>query len=239
MKNIRRLILIILLITIGFSFGYAEEKNKRFSGYVTRTYTLANVSPRQVHHTLERYIRDASYDRNGRMLTVIIQENQIDTFEKLLKKLDIEKKKILFRIFTVIASHEGKAGPIDNPDLKKVLKELQKVLSFKSFRMDGVSALTVKDGQRSSNLSLASQSQLKFSLGDIRIKGEKKGNRSIEFEFRIRQNTGQYSKEKGYIYDTLIQSESSVKENGYLVAGVSKIGKNGDSLVLIINAEIQ
>jgi len=37
----------------------------------------------------------------------------------------------------------------------------------------------------------------------------------------------------------LIRTSTSINENGYLVVGVSKIGENGDSLILVINAEIK
>ena len=37
----------------------------------------------------------------------------------------------------------------------------------------------------------------------------------------------------------LLSSETEIAENGYLVAGVSRIGNDGKSLVLVINAEIK
>jgi hypothetical protein len=173
------------------------------------------------------------------MFTVRIPGKNIATFEKLLKQLDVEKKKILVRIFTVIASREGKGGPIENKDLRQVLNELQKVLSFKSFRLDGVSAVTVTEGQRYSRLFLYSQVPLELTMEDICIREGTGGNQSVNFEFRLKKEI-KYVRE-GKVIDndqTLIQSQTSVKENGYLVAGVSRIG-NGDSLVLVINAEIK
>ena len=172
------------------------------------------------------------------MLTVKIYQYNIPKFEEYLKQLDVEKKKVLIRIFTVIASQQGKTGAVRNKDLQQVLSELQKVLSFKSFRLDGASAITVNDGQ-DCELRLSSQSPLLLELDDISIKGEKQGERSIAFKFDLKQKTEPFVlKDGNLVYETLIESETSVKENGYLVAGVSKIG-NGDSLVLVINAEIK
>jgi hypothetical protein len=171
---------------------------------------------------------------------VKIPRENIPEFERLLKQMDVEKKKILIRIFTVIASHEDKGGPIDNKDLRGVLDELKKVLSFKSFRLDGVSAITVTDGQRYSRLRLSSQVPLELRLEDIYIREGKDGKRTVGFAFQLSVK-GKHYVEEGKVMSTdqaLIQSETSVKENGYLAAGVSKIG-NGDSLVLVINAEIK
>jgi uncharacterized protein YxeA len=243
MKKIIILILILLFVVSGFGFAESkeEESNKTPSIFdaVTKTYVLEHVSPRTVHNTLRQYFWESSYDGNGNMITVKIAKENIRKFEELLEKLDVERKKILIRIFTVIASNEGKSEAVANKDLQQVLSELQKVLSFKSFRLGGASAITVNDGQHRSQLLLASHSPLLLILEDISIKGDKQGQRTVNFAFVLRQKTEPLlMKDGNLVYETLIESETSVKENGYLVAGVSKIG-NGDSLVLVINAEIK
>lgn len=245
MKKIIILLVIMLLVVTGFGFGDEQQSEKpkqktSQQDMVTKTYVLKHISPKTVDRTLRQYFWDSSYDSNGRMFTVKIPKENIATFEKLLKQLDVERKKVLIRIFTVIASREGKGGPIDNKDLKQVLNELQRVLSFKSFRLDGVSAVTVTDGQRHSRLFLSSQVPLELRLENIYIREGKDGKQTVGFEFRLQKEVESYVKE-GKLIDndqTLIYSETSVKENGYLVAGVSRLG-NGDSLVLVINAEIK
>lgn len=243
MKKIIILILILLFVVSGFGFtkgtNAEEGKNKSpESNVVTKTYVLKYTRPNVVIKALTQYFEQFSYDDSSNMLTVKIYSDKIPKFEELLKQLDVEKKKVLIRIFTVIASQEGKSSAVQNNDLQQVLVELQKVLSFKSFQLDGVSAITVKDGQHRSQLLLSSHSSLLLRLEDVSIKGEKQGQRTVNFEFVLRQKTPYIMKDGNLIYETLIESETSVKENGYLVAGVSKIG-NGDSLVLVINAEIK
>jgi uncharacterized protein YxeA len=243
MKKIIILIIILLFVVSGFGFAESkEEESKKTPSIfdaVTKTYVLEHVSPRTVHNTLRQYFWESSYDGNGNMITVKIAKENIRKFEELLEKLDVERKKILIRIFTVIASNEGKSEAVANKDLQQVLSELQKVLSFKSFRLGGASAITVNDGQHRSQLLLASHSPLLLILEDISIKGDKQGQRTVNFAFVLRQKTEPLlMKDGNLVYETLIESETSVKENGYLVAGVSKIG-NGDSLVLVINAEIK
>lgn len=244
MKKIIILILMLLFVVSGFGFTQgkkAEEGKKKSSSpdMVTKTYVLKYIRPDVVIKALKQYFWQCSYEDSTNMLTVKIYKDNIPKFEELLKQVDVEKKKVLIRIFTVIASQEGKTGAVQNKDLQQVLGELQKVLSFKSFRLDGVSAITVKDGQHRSRLLLSSHSPLLLTLEDISIKGEKQGQRTINFEFVLRQKTEPFvMKDANLVYETLIESETSVKEKGYLVAGVSKIG-NGDSLVLVINAEIK
>jgi hypothetical protein len=243
MKKIIILIIILLFVVSGFGFTQgkkAEEgiKSTTRPDVVTKTYVLKYVHAHVVRTALRHYFYESSYDKNGKMLTVIISKSNVPKFEEFLQQLDVEKKKILIRIFTIIASQEGKSGAVQNKDLRQVLSELQKILSFKSFRLDGASAITVNDGQ-DCELRLSSKSPLLLELDDISIKGEKQGERSIAFKFDLRQKTEPFVlKDSNLLYETLIESETSVKENGYLVAGVSKIG-NGDSLVLVINAEIK
>ncbi len=244
MKKIIILILILLFVVSGFGFTEVKKteegkKQSTESEVITKTYVLKYTHPTVVLKALQQYFGLSSYDESSNMLTVKIYRENIPKFEEFLAKLDVEKKKILIRIFTVIASNQGKSESVANKDLQQVLSELQKVLSFKSFLLDGTSAITVNDGQHRSQLLLTSHSPLLLRLEDISIKGEKPGQRTVNFEFDLRQKAEPFvMKDGNLIYETLIESEASVNENGYLVAGVSKIG-NGDSLVLVINAEIK
>jgi hypothetical protein len=244
MKKTTLFMLMALFVLSGFGFTTSREPAKekeQSSGLdiVTKTYSLKYASPEMIRDTLRNYIRECSFNRKGNMMTVRIDRENIPKFEELLNQMDVEKKKILFRIFTVIASQENKSSEIQNKDLQLVLGELRRVLSFKSFRLDGVSAITVTDGQRYSKLLLSSHSSLMLGLMEVSIKGDEPGHKIINFRFELNQIFHPTGQDNGKTsYQSLIETETSVKENGYLVAGVSKIG-NGDSLVLVINAEIK
>jgi hypothetical protein len=56
------------------------------------------------------------------------------------------------------------------------------------------------------------------------------------YKLSLEMNMGASLKDTLVIF---ISTETSFKEKGYLVAGVSKLGPNGEALVLIINAEIK
>ena len=60
--------------------------------------------------------------------------------------------------------------------------------------------------------------------------------REVQIEEIVIQKQELRLREKNF---NLISTQTSIKENGYLVAGVSTLGKNGDSLALIINAKIK
>jgi hypothetical protein len=216
----------------------AEKSDKKIikksedRSVVTKTYFLKHINPKEVKNALKLYFWRCSYDINKKMLCVSIPKKNIKKFEELLRKLDVKKRSIYFRIFTVIASYTGKSSEIKNKDLKKVIYELNKVLSFNCFRLDGVSFVSVQEGARVSrvNLSTSTKSHLTLLLQNITIKnGNEKGKRFIEIEGLSLRD----------VKINLITTSTSINENGYLVVGVSKIGENGDSLILVINAEIK
>lgn len=242
MKKIFIFVLMLMCLTV-FAFGGPQKKLSDYKPRakdpdepVTKSYVLKHVAPKRVHDALKEYFYDDSYDRNSNIITVKIPRKNIKDFERMLKLMDVAKKKVMLRIFAIIASREGKSTPIANKDLKKVLTELQKVLSFNSYRLDGVSAMTVIDGQQHSHVKLTASANLNLYLGDVYVRKDGDVN-TTGFEFRLQQQVGRTSEGKP-LSEILLSSETSVKENGYLVAGVSKIGKNGDSLVLIINAKM-
>lgn len=224
MKKAVLILIIVILLFAGTISLSGENTKAKQREYIEKTYFLKNVSAKFVLNSLKVYIHNQS--SNGNILSVTLRRENVEKFEKLLKMIDVSKRRINFRIFTVIGLHDKQGEKIENKDLRKVLNELKEVLSFKSFKVDGVSSLTVMEGMKYSSIKLSSKSglELKLSLGNISIKKVKSGVRSVHFDFNL---------------FSFIESTSFIRENGFLVAGVSKIGKNGDSLILIINAEIE
>ena len=238
----KRFTIILLIMLFVFTHVYAqsisvtEKKEKRterrpFTETVTKTYILKHISPSVVCNVLSPYILQKSYSNAKRMLSVVLLEKNKKIFEEILKKMDVKKKDIKLVIYTIIGkkTDSSKIKPIKNKKLKSVLNKLNDLMNFKTFSLDGVSFLPLKDGQKRSNLKLSSNNNdLRISVVDVQIMAENKKLREVKFSFQFRDS----------VLGNLINTETSVKENGYLVAGVSKIGKNGDSLILVISAEI-
>jgi len=199
---------------------------------VTRTYALNYVTPKFVRDALGIYLLNHSYSEGSNLISVKLFKKSVTAFEEQLRRLDVGKKDILLRIFTVIAAKEGPSQTIENKDLKNVLAEVSNLLNFKSYMLDGASAISVKDGGSFGRLALSSSLSegLRFDYKGISILTDGSGKRSVKLSFWLLQsNSGQ----------ELLSSETQIAENGYLVAGVSRIGQDGKSLVLVINAEIK
>lgn len=161
MKKI--LLVVILVLVFAFLPVIAEEQKAQpavdkpgSEETVVKSYTLNYVSPKFIKESLGIYLRTCSFGEGSNLISVALYKKDIAAFEEQLRKLDVEKKTIQLRIFTVIASKEGKSDTIGNKDLKRVLAEVSNLLSFKSYVLDGASVITLKDGTRRSTLSLSS-----------------------------------------------------------------------------------
>lgn len=238
MKKILWVAFLILLLTAP-ALTADEQKTKAATDQpaagemVTKTYTLRYVSPEFIKNALRIYLRNWSYDDGANLFSVLLAKKDVPAFEEQLRKLDVEKKIIQLRIFSVIASRTGTSAPIENKDLKQVLAEVSNLLSFRSYELDGASTFTVKDGFSGfGRLALSStlKEDLMFAYKDIAITTGSDGKRSVKLAFWLTQTNPKQE---------LLSSETEITENGYLVAGVSRIGNEGKSLVLVINAEIQ
>lgn len=234
MKNLVSIMIMVGLLALPLvpQAGQSSEKQPKADvgdEAVTKAYTLKYVAPSEVQNVLKGYFWRLSFGE-GKLITVNLPRKNVAGFEEQLRKLDVPSKTITFRIFMVIASREGRPDAIENRDLKRVLNELNALLNFKTYRLDGVALLAVKEGG-DGQVQVAADPPLRCYLNDVRLAAPAGGKRSIQFRLIL----SQWQADKG---NTLIESRTEVDENGFLVAGVSRI-HNGDSLVLVINAEIK
>jgi hypothetical protein len=217
---------------------------------IVKTYSLKYIGWRELVEAAKFYL--VQWTGSDNTLTVMIRKNNIPDFEAVLKKLDVEKKNIMFRVYTIIAAKDSapdiikkpETKDIDNRDLKVALDELKGLWNFKHYWVDAPSFLTVKDGSEGSHFRLVSSlldyADFDMSMRQVRLTGDEPGKRNImagELKLDLYVNTPNASR-----HSTLIDTqEISVKEKGYLIVGVSGLetGWSGLALILVISAEIK
>ena len=141
---------------------------------------------------------------SGDTLTVRIRKKYIPDFEAVLKKLDVEKKNIMFRVYTIIAARDDaqdiikkpETKDIDNRDLRAALDEMKGLWNFKHYWVDAPSFMTVKDGSGGSNLKLVSglldYADFTMALRHVFVSGDELGKRTItlgEIKLDLNVNT--------------------------------------------------
>jgi len=207
-----------------------------------KTYHLKFIKPIELLAVAKFYIIDSTAYEDT--ISVKIYRTNIPKFEELLKKLDVEKKTVLFKVFTVIASKEKESEEqegevIENKDLRKVLDELRNLWNFKSYKVDGPSFLTVKEGSGSNYVRLVTATY-PFYLNTlhVKVKGKESGKRVVSVGQIQLFQTNNVGRDEVTLINT---HDVSFKEKGYLVVGISGLRSTsrGNALILVINAEIK
>jgi hypothetical protein len=217
---------------------------------VVKTYSLKYVTWNEVAVAARLYLYASSGSENT--ITVGLPKKYIADFEALLKKLDVEKKNIMFRVYTIIAARDNapdiikkpESKEIDNRDLKLALDEIKGLWNFKHYWVDAPSLLTVREGMLVNGFKLVSSlldfADFRMGLIHVRVGGEETGKRvitigGINLELNVNTPNGT---SKSTLIDT---KELSLKEDGYLIVGVSGLqtGWSGLALILVISAEIK
>jgi hypothetical protein len=219
---------------------------------IVKTYSLKYVNPSDLMRAAKFYVYDST--SSGSTLTVKIARKYVDDFEALLKKMDVEKKNIQFRVYTIIGMKDAPADAIksnfvmgtrdiSNSDLKLVLEQMKDLWNFKYYSVDNPSFLTVKDGAEGNSTKLVSGSinfDSEMRLRNVELRGDEPGKRIIAVrEIQLIQTL---RTPNGLERTPLIEtSDITFKEKGYLVVGVSGLqaGLSGAALILVISAEVK
>lgn len=244
----KKAMMVLLMFSLaGVILAANQEKGKEGatagSEPVIRTYQLKHVDPSRIEDLISPFVLMRRYDSATKFLVVTLFPEQVNALEELLAKLDVEKSQVTFRIFTLIASQKAGAPALELPELAEVVENLRRVLGFKSYALDGVSATTVRSGSRNNRLELSSRIRgLTLDLDHVVVDEGEVGKRRVRLglDLAMRPIAEVLNKDQSIVPHGLIRTEQVViAENGTLVAGVSKVGEAGDALVLVIQASIQ
>ena len=205
---------------------------------VIKTYQLKHIRPEDLINATRLYIIDATVYKDT--VTVKMLNKNVSTFEELLKKMDVEKKNILFKVYTIMAITESgkkvEQENIEDKGLKQVLDELKKLWKFQSFNIDNPFFITVKEDSGSNFFRLASEfyGGLGLRIQQVNLNSDNPGNRNITIG-QLKLLASNMGNEQIFIDSNNIK----LKEDGYLVVGVSGMTVRGKVLILVLNAEIQ
>lgn len=236
----------------------AQEPASRMEELVIKTYALKHIKPEELLKATRIFIEDASFSDS--MVTIKIWSSRIPKFEEMLNKLDVERKPIQFQVFAIVATREAegdrKAGmgeeqtssgqaqktrpsaitsvTGENKELRRVLDELKALWNFKTYDVDGPSFVTVREDTGPNNFKLVTNRELNLVVSNVKVMGDEPGKRIVSIEQL--KLTGRRNFVDYVFVDT---HDVTLKEKGYLVAGVSGYGSATNALILVISAEIK
>jgi len=202
---------------------------------LVKSYTLRFIKPEEILKAGRFYYVDAT--AYGNTIMVQIYPKQVPAFEKLLAALDVAPKTVLFRVYPIIATRGGetkKPATAVDPELKGVLDEMNTLWKFESYEMEGPSFIPVKEATGPNSFKLLSSRQMNLLVSEVKVTGEEAGKRTITIgQLRL---SGEVNSLKLVFLDT---HDIVLKENGYLVAGVSGYVGSDKALILVLIGEIK
>ena len=210
---------------------------------VLKTYQLKHIRPEDLINATRLYIIDATVYKDT--VTVKILNKNVSTFEELLKKMDVEKKSILFKVYTIAATRDSEKEEIqekiEDKGLKQVLDELEKLWKFQSYQIDKPFFITVKEESGSSFFKLSSEfyGSLGLRIQQVNLNSDKPGKRNITIGQLKLLASSPLASNMGNELIFIDSNNIKVKEDGYLVVGVSGMTTRGKVLILVISAEIK
>jgi hypothetical protein len=223
----------------------AQAGQTKVDVVVVKSYELKYIGASEFMRSAKFYVLDSSGTEKS--LSVRVMNSQIPAFEALLKKLDVEKKSIQFRIYAIAASQNEPSQRIKDMglqeakdstdrDLKRVLDEMEGLWKFKHYWVDSPSFLMAKDGSGANFTRLVSQWNIDLILRDVSLRGDEPGKRTISVgAISLTQNFGEGPQ------NLINTSDVTFKEKGYLVVGVSGMvnALRDMALILVISAEVK
>jgi type II secretory pathway component GspD/PulD (secretin) len=174
-----------------------------------------------VQGTVTCDLKDIPWDQ---ALDIVLMQNKMGKV--------IEGK--ILRVARIRALSPEKSDAIENKDLKRVLDELKTLWNFKTYEVDGPSFVTVREDTEPNNFKLVTNRALNLVVSNVKVIGDEPGKRIVSIEQL--KLTGMMNFADYVFVDT---HDVTLKENGFLVAGVSGYGSASNALILVINAEIK
>ena len=237
--NKKVFIVTFLVLLIGTVFLVSANTNRKIKSrndvITTKTYELKFISPSEASEILSPYVYRTTYSSGSQFLTVSLPKQNLQKFEEVLRKIDKDKKIILFKIYTIVASKERLKSNITASELKPVVKEISTLFSFKSYKLDGVSSITVKEGTYT-KIKLSSSYDLILYIIKPHVRVVKNETR-VEFSFDLRKlKIGTMVAKNPE--QTIISSSTYIKNNRFFIAGVSSLANTKNSIILIIKVTV-
>jgi len=177
----------------------------------------------EVQGTVTCNLADIPWDQ---ALDIVLMQNKMGKL--------VDGKFLTVAPVRVLLSPKQAEGLENAQKLKKVLDELKTLWNFKTYEVDGPSFLTVVEDSGPNNFKLVTNLALNLVVSNVKVIGDEPGNRTVSIEQL--KLTGMMNFADYVFVDT---HDVTLKEKGYLVAGVSGYGSATNALILVISAEIK
>jgi hypothetical protein len=245
MKRSIGILLVFLLLLGATTSVFAFEEQQSRPELRRELVKLKYVRARQVHQLLQGYQSEYGQIRTEDQLNIVTIRDIPEIVEKMLsvlKEIDVKPVDILFTVDLIVGSFKEEAEevksvgkkPVDKElESDPVMKEMQRVMSFKSLYKIGSALLRVRDGIGSEQRVGGPDMEFELRLRPRHIR-EEKGD-TFQVDLDLRQGRFILGQRENV---SLIETSLTLRSGEKTIVGVSKLDGGDRALVLIISGKI-
>jgi hypothetical protein len=243
-KSIGILLVFFLLFGVTLTVFAFEEQQSR-PELRRELVKLKYVRARQVHQLLQGYQSEYGQIRTEDQLNIVTIRDIPEIVEKMLsliKEIDVKPVDILFTVDLIVGAFKEEAEevkavgkkPVDKElESDPVMKEMQRVMSFKSLNKIGSALIRIRDGSFSDQRIGGSDLEFRLQLRPRYIREEKGDAFQVDLEL---QHERIILGQKENV--TLLETGLNLRSGEKTIVGVSKLDGGDRALVLIISGKI-
>ncbi len=247
-KSIGILLVFVLLSATGIcAFGSEGQEPK--PELRKELVKLKYIRARQVHQLLTGYQSEYGRIRIEDGLNIITIQDTPEIVDKMLsviQEIDVKPVDILFTVELIVGSFKEESEEVTVVGIKAsdkglesdpLMKEMQRVMRFKTLNKIGSALLRVQDGKRSEQIIGGSGMEFRLQLRPRHIREEKRDTFQVDLELRHERviKSGNMTKTQNV---ALIETALTLRSGEKTIVGVSKLDGGDKALVLVVSGKI-
>jgi len=248
-KSIGTLLLLVLLSGSALT-AFASESQAPKPELKKELVKLKYVRARQVYELLMGY--QSEYGRiriNDELNVVTIQDTPeiVDKMLSVINEIDVKPVDILFTVELIVGSFEeepeevsvvGKRTTDKELASDPLMKEMQRVMSFKTLSKIGSALMRVQDSKYSEQIIGGSGYEFRLALTPRYVREEREDTFQVNIELRHDRiiNLGSVKQTEKNV--RLIETAFTLKSGDKTIVGVSKLDGGDKALILVISGKV-
>ncbi len=250
MKRSIGTLLVLVLLSGSVVTAFASENQAPRPELKKELVKLKYVRARQVYELLMGY--QSEYGRiriNDELNVVTIQDTPeiVDKMLSVLNEIDVKPVDILFTVELIVGSFEevpeevtvvGKKASSKELASDPLMKEMRRVMSFKTLSKIGSALMRVQDGKYSEQIIGGSGYEFKLALQPRYVREEREDTFQVKIELRHDRITDLGSVSQTEKNVRLFETAFTLKSGEKTIVGVSKLDGGDKALILVISGKV-
>ena len=243
--------LLVLVLLCGSSMtAFALEEQVPQPELRKELVKLKYVRARQIFELLQGYQSGYGRIRINDELNIVTIQDTNEIVEKMLsvdKEIDVKPVDILFTVELIVGSFEEeleevkrvrKKASSEGLESDPLMKEMKRVMSFKTLNKIGSALMRVQDSKYSEQIIGGSGHEFRLALTPRYVREEKEDTFQVNIELRHNRVTNLGAVKQTEKNVRLIETAFTLRSGEKTIVGVSKLDGGDKALILVISGKV-